>query len=57
MCIRGQMQRLREHPERIFFSLSKGVVGEWGILTPYPEAEWVFSPEGMMLEGGENPFC
>ena len=39
---------------------------EWGILTPYPEAEWVFSPEsimrsmgrgGMMLEGGENPFC
>ena len=48
MCIRGQMQRLREHPERIFFSLSKGVVGEWGILTPYPEAEWVFSPESIM---------
>ena len=23
------MQRLREHPKRIFFSLSKGVVGEW----------------------------
>ena len=23
----------------------------------FSEAEWVFSPEGMMLEGGENPFC
>ena len=23
----------------------------------FSEAEWVFSPEGMMLAGGENPFC
>ena len=30
---------------------------KWGILIPYPEAEWVFSPEGMKLEGRENPFC
>ena len=31
--------------------LDRAHIEEWGILTPYPEAEWVFSPESIMPRG------
>ena len=38
------------HPKGAFRTNHKslGERAKWGILTPYPEAEWVFSPESIM---------